>query len=296
MATLQQFLARPASLIKRVMVVAGRSAPLRDVAIETIDECLDSATIERIDARTVSIQQLLISLAEPPLFTRKRVVIYGDLKDGMPRLEALTSLVDRPPARTVLVLTAPEIRRSDGQRWIPSDPRVQYVDCSHPSVEQTASLIMRYGLDAQASQYLIERCQGSIYDILRVIDLLHVFKRPWSLELVKSITPASDRMQETFEKYAIMPGTDSSLCRQLRRRLVQIIELSTLTAGQRMGAVELAQRIDAEPFIVAKLLPMARGTTPQQWLPKLEYALTAAEYAAQGMPGVREYLATVIET
>jgi hypothetical protein len=296
MATLLQFLGRPHSLVKRVIVVAGKSSALRDVAIETVAEATDTQ-VDRIDAASTEIRQFLSHLAMPSLFQRRRLVVYGDLTSNHQYLDRLPALVEHPPAKTYVILTAQEIRRQDGQRWIPSTSSVLYIDCSHPTVSQTSSLIQRYGLTESSASWLIERCQGSIYDIFRIIDLLHVFPKPWSLELVQSITPSSDPAMETFEQYAVMPASDQSICRQLRRRIVQLTELSSLVNSQtRMTALELASRIDAEPFIVAKLFPLAREHTPDYWLPKLQAVITATEYASLGMPGVRQFLTAKLTT
>ena len=291
MATALQWLAKP--LARPTIVVSGKSSAMVSYIVSLLEQRLRSGTTEvyRFSAEDTTVRTFMEEMADQHIWANRVIFVLHNVH-LYPDLDAMQAWLEAPDPGRIVILTANEIRNDKNSRWIPSDERVLYIDCAHLDLEQLEKFCGLHGIAPVDIPWLLDKTNGSIAEILKLVDLLSVFPRPWEPGLVKQLYPKSTNALE-FTKYAIFDnGDDNSLVRQLSRRMVQ---LATLSEMGKTGAsvLDMSRRAEIEPFLVARLMPTLRNSSVESWVQKAAQLELVTEYAHAGFP-VREVVAAII--
>lgn len=288
MATALQWLA--GQPVRRTVVIAGPDTALQRLALEMLEV---RASVERRVAFTApqdTAEQVLLELAAPS--QESRLVIWQDVhRASRADLASLLLHVEHPADNTTLCLTAATVRNADKERWIPSNPRVLYVDCGHLDRAGVARLGRLRGLSEDDAVWLADRCHGDVAAVVRVLDVLTCYRQPWPAGLVRSLCPHLVPVLAALESFDL-PDTadDVAFCRAFQRRLEQLITIAAMGTA-RLPSTDVSQRTGIPAFLLPRLYPVAGTRQVHEWTALYAAAGTAEHYARLGVPGVREFMA-----
>lgn len=274
--------------VKRTMVVAGRDEALVREALAQLERYVKPDHIRRFDAQETSVRALMSALAEPSVFAKKEMVVFDALA---PRheLRLLEEYANNPIDNVVLVLTANRIHRPDGERWIPSNKKVQYVDCNSATEGALLKMCAKAGVWGEDGQWLVEWAAGDPAEIVQALRLCEVFPKPWPEGLIREVVPPSTRVADMFEEYVMLPSaTDQQLVTRLQQQLSKLALMRTLEDRERTPLLELAARLDMETFVVKRLLPLAQEVRLRTFVERSDLLGRYAKYA--GQPRFPEFL------
>lgn len=291
MATAAQFL--KGQKIKPVVVIAGKNPSIIHFCLEVMRLQLPRKTEYYDLSSVIPTKGLLQELGAASNFAPHKCVVYRDVQ----RLRTFGELVwytSNPTPGITLVITANNIRREDGERWIPSSKKVLYVDCSNITDLGLNDILKTLRVPESDIPWLIEHCAGDLDEIFRIIDLLDIFQK---IEpgLVRQIVGSTANQSSVLAGYSILDNGDmSGVVRQIKRRCNQLINLSAaINASPSM--MDLVKRTDLEPFMVKRLMGVARGTTPDDWITKLAQITEAEPLLLSGAPASRQHLELILQ-
>ena len=270
--------------IPAVSIIAGRNFPVRQYAFDTLISRLPKSEMYSMDFGDVSRVSIIEMLSTPSIAFASKTIALNNMNEKS-HLDVLESFVQSPTPGIFLVLTADTLRREDGQRWIPSTSSVLYIDCGNITEESLLKFILYIGIPEEDSLWLIDYASADIETIIGVAELLETFPI-LTPGLVQKVC-IREHSQSPLNMYSIIMTDISSIFRQMQRRIIQLISLSTAIAA-RSPIVEMARRADIEPFMAKRLLPLAKSLSPAEWFGKLALIERLGEYRNQ--PGVIKYL------
>lgn len=279
--------------LKPAVVIAGRDEFLRDVSLNLL---LDRLKIDRsacrvYDAEDNTPRSIISDISIVPPLTPTNLVVYSNCHKA-DDLKALFPFVENPTPGITLCLTAPSIRDSEGNRWIPSTNRVLYVDCDVPRDNSILTYCKSEGLSDEDATWLLDKTRADVVLVLSIVDLMYVFPKPWPVDLVRDVCPPAPTYPKPFEKFHLPDVHDNvAFCRALKHTLKQLTILS-INLPRRLQYRELAQRIEAPEFVLKRLVPLARGTSPSYWMDKLVRTILTERFAEEDCPAIQEYIQT----
>lgn len=274
------------------MLVSGRSRQLIEYALDRLLDLVPGSVVARYGAKDMSPKRLLTELGASPTFHSNQVVIYENCQEAGD-LTPLVWYASNPTPRVVLILTADKVRGEDGERWIPSNPKVLYVDCGNLTEQGLVQIAETSGLSTVDAEWLVEACLSDVGEIFRVLDLLSVFKKV-DRDILRQVAGRHSGSLSPLLQYGIVDtGNTSSILRQLRRRLTQMFKIAS-GLNSRAQILDIARQADVEPFIVKRLMPLVKGTAPRIWFDRLVSVVSLEERVRTDAPGVRECLELVL--
>ena len=281
--------------LKPAVVIAGADEFLRDVSLNLLLDRLgiDRSACREFNADVHAARSVISDISVVSPLTPTSLVVYGNCHQA-DDLEILFPFVDNPTPGVTLCLMAPTIRNKDGERWIPSTGRVLYIDCDVPRDNSILTYCKAEGLNDEDALWLLDKTRADVVLVLSVIDLMYVFPKPWPDDLVRLVCPPAPIYPKPFERFHLPDVQDNvAFCRALKHTLRQLTLLS-VNLPRRLQYRELAQRIDAPEFVLKRLIPLARGVSPDYWLDKFVRTIAAERFAEEDCPGVQEFIETWI--
>ena len=275
------------------MVISGRNRALSYYCLEIVQErILGWKWVKHLSAEDMPPSQLLLDLGTSAVFGEATVVIYSDAELASD-WEPIQRYSASPTKNITLIIQANSTRTKEDERWLLSNGNVLNIDCGSLSEESLAEFIMLGQVPEEDASWLVNRYQGDLTEIIRILKRYKMVGNAAPGAVRKMCEPGAIS-NSPLSRYAIIITSDVlTLVRQLRRRLRQLVGLSTALQDTR-GILQLSRRCDIDPYIVKRLMPLAEGSKPEVWLGKLAELIRIAEYVRLGFPGVRQYLEITI--
>jgi len=248
--------------------------------------------VKHLSAEDTSPSELLLSLGTAAVFGEATVINYRDAELASD-WEPIQRYSASPTKNITLIVQANSTRTKEDERWLLSSGNVLNIDCGSLSEESLAEFVMLGQVPEEDASWLVNRYQGDLTEIIRI---LKCYKMVGNVapSAVREICEPGTLSSSPLSRYAVIVTSDVlPLVRQLRRRLKQLVGLSTALQDTQ-GILQLSRRCDIDPYIVKRLMPLAEGSKPEMWLGKLAELIRVAEYVRLGFPGVRQYLELVI--
>jgi len=289
-ATLVQFMRTPK--IKPVIVVAGRNEYLTEYGIAEILYQIKGTYLVYNYSGSTPIKSLMTELGVASSFHNTTIHIYHNYQDA-DDFEFMEWYCENPTKNTVVVLQANSIRRKDGERWVASNTKVQYIDCGNFTEQALEDFCTVSGLTVEQANWLIDYSQGDLDEIVRVLESYSVFA-VGSKPDIQLIEPKRIRQSQLSKYYIFDNGLARSAYQALCRTLLQLVIVSNVLPSVHT-LMDLAKRVEVDPFIAKRYLGLVKGKSPVLFLDRLVTILQVGDYIKQDMIGAKEYLELMIK-
>ena len=291
MASAIQFLKGTA--LRPTVVISGRNRALAYYCLEIVHERIPGwQWVKHLSAEDTSPSELLLSLGTSSVFGEATVINYSNAEQASD-WEPIQRYSASPTKNITLIVQANSVRTTEDERWLLSSGNVLNIDCGSLSEESLAEFVMLGQVPEEDASWLVNRYQGDLTEIIRILKCYKMVGDVTS-GVVRQICEPGSIPSSPLSRYAVIVTSDVlTLVRQLRRRLRQLVSLSTALRDTR-GILQLSRRCDIDPYIVKRLMPLADGSKPEVWLGKLSELIRIAEYVRLGFPGVRQYMEITI--
>lgn len=283
MASATQFLRGTA--LRPTVVISGRNRALAHFCLEAALERLGRSRWTTFRSATdTPPDELLLVLGAPTVFNKANIIVYSNAEEASD-WEPLHRYTASPTTGATLIIQANATRSADDNRWLLTSKNVLNIDCGSLSEESLVEFVKLGGVPEEDSSWLVDRYQGDLVEIIRI---LKCHKEVGGT--VRKICEPGASLSSPLSRYAIIVTNDTTaLVNQLRRRLRQLVSISTAMRDTG-GIMHLSRECDVDPYIVKRLLPLASESKPDVWLGKLSDLIRIGDYTRLGFPGVRQYL------
>lgn len=283
MASAIQFLRGTA--LRPTVVISGRNRALAHFCLETALERIGKGRwITFRSATDESPEELLLTLGAPAVFSKANVIVYSNAEEASD-WEPLHRYTASPTTGTTLIIQANISRTGEDDRWPLTSRNVLNIDCGSLSEESLIEFVKLGAVPEADAPWLVDRYQGDLVEIIRILKCHRE-----AGGTVRRLCEPGAVLSSPLSRYAIIVTNDANaLVNQLRRRLRQLVSLSTALRDYQ-GIMHLSRECDIDPYIVKRLLPLASNYKPDVWLTKLAELIRIGDYSRAGFPGVRQFL------
>ncbi len=287
MTTLGQ-LTRSRKALPSVIVLTGKSSPLRRWAIQTIlTKRQATRTLKVISTTDMTTTQLVEDLSRLP--AGRTAILYGPLENcGL--LAPLNEYARSPRKYLTLILWATEKKQANEMSWLTDGPFITRVEVgSGYETDRLRSFARAVGVSVDSVDALLQRVGEDPELLVEALRILQVMPRPWDWELIKRVIPDATPTCSFAEFHVASHSSPYTLCQQLARRFRQLALLATYKP-LRLSTPVLTKETGVPSWLLKEFVAMTKHKSASVWIHRLVLAQKGAEYAKAGMPLVKEWL------